>query len=62
MGLTVVFTLKIRDDHGLVGPHLFKLKVWTPPEKHFVKINVDGSYIPETKKGSVGFVILWGTA
>lgn len=39
-----------------------QLKVWTPPEKHFVKINVDGSYIPETKKGSVGFVILWGTA
>ncbi|XP_026398994.1 uncharacterized protein LOC113294834 [Papaver somniferum] len=35
----------------------FKIKFWVPPEKEFVKVNMDGSYIPDTIKGSIGLII-----
>ncbi|XP_026377557.1 F-box/kelch-repeat protein At3g06240-like [Papaver somniferum] len=37
-------------------PHL-QIKNWRPPDKEFVKINIDGPYISHTKQGSVGLIL-----
>ncbi|XP_026417308.1 uncharacterized protein LOC113312787 [Papaver somniferum] len=37
-------------------PHL-QIENWRPPDKDFVKTNIDGSYISQTKQGTVGLIL-----
>ncbi|XP_026445199.1 uncharacterized protein LOC113345732 [Papaver somniferum] len=37
--------------------NVLNIKAWVPPDKEFVKINIDGSYKSTTKKGSIGLIL-----
>ncbi|XP_026439794.1 uncharacterized protein LOC113338631 [Papaver somniferum] len=44
-------------DTNTRGSNNLQVQVWVPPKNNFIKINIDGSYIPSIKKGSVGIII-----